>query len=108
LRELEDDMGTGNAIVESASGSRLRIWLGVFLFIAGLCGHLFAARAIGGYYIAYRDHIAGFFLIALVTGAIIVPLGWRFSRGRLDVTVLTLGVTQAVIGFVIYLFRFHV
>jgi len=101
-------MGTASAIVAPASGSRLRIWLGVFLFIAGLCGHLFAARAIGGYYIAYRDHIAGFVFIALVTGAIIVPLGWRFWRGRPDVTVLTLGVTQAVIGFVIYLFRYHV
>ena len=101
-------MGTVNAIVAPPSGSRLRIWLGVLLFIAGLCGHLFAARAIGGYYIAYRDHIGGFVLIALVTGVIIVPLGLRFWKGRPDVTVLILGVTQAIIGFVIYLFRYHV
>jgi hypothetical protein len=60
-------MGTVNSIVAPPSGSRLRIWLGVLLVIAGLCGHLFAARAIGGYYIAYRDHIS-FVLIALVTG----------------------------------------
>ncbi|HKW09776.1 MAG TPA: hypothetical protein VJO33_05310 [Gemmatimonadaceae bacterium] len=101
-------MGTASAVVAPASGSRLRIWLGVLLVIAGLCGHLFAARAIGGYYIAYRDHIGGFVLIALVTGAIILPLGWRFWKRRPDIAVLTLGATQAIVGFVIYLFRYHV
>src|SRR5437899_7465032 len=99
-------MGTASAIVAPASGSRLRIWLGVFLLIAGLCGHLFAARAIGGYYIAYRDHIGGFVLSTLVFGAIILPLGLRFWRGRPDITVLILGATQAIIGFLIYLYRF--
>ena len=101
-------MGTASAMVAPAPGSRLRVWVGVLLLIAGLCGHLFAARAIGGYYIAYRDHIAGFVFIALVTGAIIVPLGWRFWRGRPDITVLTLGATQAIIGFLIYLNRFNI
>ncbi len=71
-------------------------------------GHLFAARAIGGYYIAYRDHIFGFVLLTALTGVIIVALGRRFWRGRHDITVLILGVVQAVFGFVIYLNRFNV
>jgi len=50
-----------------------RVWfgLGVLLAIAGLCGHLFAAHAIGGSYIAYRDHIFGWTLILIVTGLLI-------------------------------------
>src|SRR5262245_58193722 len=98
-------MATANAVVAPASGARLRIWLGVLLGIAGLSGHLFAARAIGGYYIAYRDHIAGFFFILIVTGAIILALGWRFWKRRPDIAALTLGATQAIIGFLIYLNR---
>jgi uncharacterized membrane protein (UPF0136 family) len=84
------------------------LWLGLALLAAGLSGHLFAAQAIGGYYIAYRDHIFGFVLLTVVTGAIIAALGWRFWRGRHDITVLILGVVQAVFGFVIYLNRFNV
>jgi uncharacterized membrane protein (UPF0136 family) len=84
------------------------MWLGLALLAAGLSGHLFAAQAIGGYYIAYRDHIFGFVLLTVVTGAIIAALGWRFWRGRHDITVFILGVVQAVLGFVIYLNRFNV
>src|SRR2546422_8528068 len=62
--------------------SHRRIWIGVLLLVAGLLGHLFAARAIGGSYVAYRDHIFGFVLLSLVSGALIAGLGWRFWRRR--------------------------
>ena len=78
------------------------------LVVVGFLGHFFAARAIGGYYIAYRDHIFGFFLILLVTGAIIALLGWRFWKGRRDITVLIIGVVQALFGIWIYINRFHI
>ena len=90
------------------SHSALRMWLGVALLAAGLSGHLFAAQAIGGYYIAYRDHIFGFVILTLVAGLIIGLLGRRYWRGRHDLTVLILGVVQAIIGLVIYLNRFNV
>jgi hypothetical protein len=84
------------------------MWLGVALLAAGLSGHLFAAVAIGGHYIAYRDHIFGFVFLTLVAGLILVLLGRRYWRGRHDVTVLILGVVQAVIGLWIYMNRFNV
>jgi uncharacterized membrane protein (UPF0136 family) len=90
------------------TGRRLRTWLGVLLLAAGLSGHLFAARAIGGYYVAYRDHIFGFLLATAVVGAIVAALGWRFWRGRHDITVLILGAIQAIIGLVIYINRFNI
>jgi len=98
-------MALGVAI---GTGNRLRWWLGFILLAAGLSGHLFAARAIGGYYIAYRDHIFGFFFLTTVAGAIIAGLGHRFWRGRHDITVLILGAVQAILGLVIYLNRFHI
>ena len=101
-------MRTTNALADAGTGSRLRMWLGVVLLAAGLSGHLFAARAIGGYYVAYRDHIFGFFLLTTVAGAIIAGLGWRFWRGRHDITVLILGAVQAILGLVIYLNRFNI
>ena len=88
--------------------SRRRIRIGLLLLVAGLLGHLFAARAIGGSYVAYRDHIFGFILLSLVSGAVIAALGWRFWRGRHDITLVILGVVQALVGLVIYLERFHI
>jgi hypothetical protein len=85
-----------------------RIWLGVVLLVVGFLGHYFAARAIGGSYIAYRDHIFGFFAILLVTGAIIAGLGWRFWKGRRDITLLIIGVVQALFGIWVYIGRFNV
>jgi hypothetical protein len=85
-----------------------RVWLGVVLLVVGFLGHFFAARAIGGYYIAYRDHIFGFFVILLVTGAIIALVGRRFWKGRRDITVLIIGVVQALFGIWIYIDRFHI
>jgi 4-amino-4-deoxy-L-arabinose transferase-like glycosyltransferase len=83
-------------------------WLGAILLIVGFLGHYFAARAIGGSYIAYRDHILGFFLILVVTGAIIAGLGWRFWKGRGDITVLIIGLVQALLGIWVYIGRYNV
>ncbi len=88
--------------------NRRWIWLGLILLVVGFLGHCFAARAIGGSYVAYRDHMAGFLGIALVTGALIAALGWRFWRGRHDITLLILGAVQALLGIVVYIERFHV
>ena len=82
--------------------------LGVVLIVVGFLGHFFAARAIGGTYIAFRDHIAGFVLILLVTGAIIAGLGWKFWRGRRGMMLLTIGAVQALFGIWIYTMRFGV
>ena len=90
------------------SGSALRMWLGIVLMAAGLSGHLFAAQAIGGYYIAYRDHIGGFVGLTIVSGLIIALLGKRFWRGRHDITVLIIGAVQAVGGLLIYINRFNI
>ena len=84
------------------------IWLGVILLAVGLTGHLLAARAIGGYYIAYKDHIEGFLLLTLVAGLIIAALGWRFWKGRHDITLLIVGAVQTILGIVIYINRFHI
>jgi len=67
----------------------------------GLLGHLYAAHAIGGSPVAYTHHVLGFFLILVVTGAIIAALGRRFWRSRPDVTVLTVGVVQALFGVLV-------
>jgi uncharacterized membrane protein (UPF0136 family) len=101
-------MGATSTSVVSDSRSRIRMWLGIVLLAAGLSGHLLAAQAIGGYYVAYRDHIFGFVLATVVTGAIIAGLGWRFWRGRHDITVLVLGVVQAIFGVWIYINRFNI
>jgi len=84
------------------------MWLGVLLLAAGLLGHLLAAQAIGGTFVDYRDHISGFILLSVVSGVIIAGLGWRFWRGRNDITVLILGAVQALIGLIIYVERFNI
>ena len=101
-------MTTPNALPVAYKKNHAYIWLGVLLIVVGFLGHFFAARAIGGTYIAFRDHIFGFFLILVVTGAIIAVLGRFFWRGRTDITVLTIGVVQALFGIVIYINRYHV
>ncbi|HMG97135.1 MAG TPA: hypothetical protein VK565_12600 [Gemmatimonadaceae bacterium] len=88
--------------------SQLYTSLGVILLVVGFLGHYFAARAIGGSYIAYRDHIFGFFVILLVTGLIIAGLGWRFWKGRRDITVLIVGLVQALLGVWVYIGRYSV
>lgn len=88
--------------------SRRWLWLGVLLLAGGLLGHVLAAIAIGGTYIAYRDHIFGFVFLTLVSGALIAGLGWRFWKGRHDITLLILGALQALIGAWVYMGRFNV
>jgi hypothetical protein len=89
--------------MDHAKVSRRWTWLGVVLLVVGFLGHYFSARAGGGGYIQYRDHIFGFFVILLVTGAIIAGLGWRFWRGRRDITLLIVGAVQALLGIMVYL-----
>ena len=101
-------METSSVIPPAGTASRRWSSLGVLLIVVGLLGHLFAARAIGGSYVAYKDHIIGFFLILLVSGALITGLGWRFWKGRHDITLLIVGVVQALFGAVIYVERFHI
>ena len=95
-------------MMDRAKVSQLWTSLGVILLVVGFLGHYFAARAIGGTYIAYRDHIFGFFVILLVTGLIIAGLGWRFWKGRRDITLLIVGVVQALLGVWVYMGRFSV
>jgi cell division protein FtsW (lipid II flippase) len=87
---------------------RSLIWLSVLLLAIGFLGHYFAAQAIGGSYIAFRDHIAGFFLILVVTGGIIAGVGWKFWKTRRDTMLLTISGVQAIFGIVIYMQRFNV
>ena len=86
----------------------LFIWLGVILLVAGFFGHFFAARAIGGTYIAFRDHMLGFFGLTLISAALVALLSMRFWKGRHDITLLIVGATQAFIGVVVYINRFAV
>lgn len=83
-------------------------WLGVALLLAGFSGHLFAAHGIGGSLHAYRDHTFGFFFLTTVSIVIVAGLGWKFWKGRQDITLLIVGVLQAIAGLLIYIFRFHV
>ena len=94
--------------MEQTRVSQRWTWLGAILLVVGFLGHYFAARAIGGSYIAYRDHILGFFLILVVTGAIIAGLGWKFWKGRRDITVLIIGLVQALLGIWVYIGRYNV
>jgi uncharacterized membrane protein HdeD (DUF308 family) len=81
--------------------SRPRIWVGIVFLVLGLIGHLYAAHATGGSAVAYTHHVFGFFLILVVTGALIALLGWRFWRSRPDITVLAVGVVQALFGLLV-------
>jgi len=97
----------GGAAAARAPDRRLA-WLGLVLLVIGFLGHVFSARAIGGSYIALRDHIFGFFLILVASGLIIAGLGWRFWKGRNDITLLIIGVVQALFGSFVYIERFSV
>ena len=88
--------------------NRAWIWLGALLTVVGFLGHFFAARAIGGYAIAYQHHIFGFFLILVVTGAIILALARFFWRERTDITILVIGAVQALLGILVYVKSPHV
>ena len=101
-------MGSVHGIPRAHATHRDLRWRTALLFVAGLLGHLLAAHAIGGSRIAYSHHILGFFLIAVVTGIIIAGLGWRFWKGRRDITLLAIGAVQALAGLAVYMERFRV
>jgi hypothetical protein len=101
-------MATQAGVPVASKNNPALLWLGVLLIVVAFFCHFFAARAIGGGYIAFRDHIFGFFLILVVTGAIIAGLGWRYWRTRRDVMALVIGVVQALFGVVVYIERYHV
>ena len=82
--------------------------LGVLLLGIGLLGHLLAAQAIGGRPVQYMHHIVGFVGLSLVSGALIAGLGWRFWRGRHDITLLSLGALQVLLGLVVYVMALRV
>ena len=83
-------------------------WLGAVLLLIGLLGHLGAAHGTGNRPIDYQHHVLGFFLIAVVSGAIIWALGRRFWPTRVDLTFLIIGAVQAIFGVAVYLERFAV
>ena len=64
----------------------------------GLLGHLYAAYAMGGSRVAYTHHVFGFVLILVVTGGIIAGLGHWLWRSRPALTVLVIGLVQALLG----------
>lgn len=84
------------------SSRRVRLWLGILLLAIGLSGHLLAAAGTGGTYIHYRDHIFGFLFLSAVAWAIIALLGRRYWANRHDITVLALGIVQAILGIMVY------
>jgi len=88
--------------------SQTLIWLGVILLVLGLLGHVLAAHAIGGSRIAYTHHVFGFFVGLVVFGAIVGGLGWRFWKGRFDITLLIVGIAQALFGLAVYIERFRI
>ena len=78
------------------------MWPGILLNAVGLLGHLLAAHAVGGYRLAYFHHTIGFVVGVVVFGILAALLGWRFWRGRPDMTVLVIGVLSAIFGIWIY------
>jgi hypothetical protein len=77
------------------------------LLVIGLAGHVIAAWANRGGAIAYVHHIAGFFLIAAVTGAVIGGVTWIFWRPRLAQALLIFAIVQAMLGLMVMLGEFR-
>ena len=92
----------------SATGARTIRWIGIACLAAGLLGHVLAAQAIGGTFIAYRDHLLGFVLLTAVFGGLTAMIGRRFWRPHPEWTVLAVGVVQALFGVYVYIERFSV
>jgi len=101
-------MGAAEPVITRDSGYRIRVWLGVALIFAGLMGHVLAAQAIGGTHVAFRDHLVGFVGSTLIFGLIIAAIGWRFWKGRHDITILATGVVTAALGLYVYIERFSI
>ena len=77
-------------------------WIAAALLLLGLLGRLLAARAMGGSRIAYVHHVAGFFIIAALTGLPLLGLARLFWRGRHTVTLLAFAAVQALLGLAVY------
>ena len=88
--------------------SRAWTWFGAIFLVLGLLGDLFAAQAIGGSRLAYTHHVFGFFVGLVVFGAVTAALGWRYWRRRPDITLLVVGVAQALFGLAVYVERFRI
>ena len=85
-----------------------RVGLTVVLLIVGLLGHVVAAREMGGYRLAYIHHVLGFFFIALVTGLLMLGVGWLLWRGRRRPSLLAFSAVQAALGIAVMLGqRYH-
>jgi hypothetical protein len=82
--------------------SAIRLWIGVILLAVGLSGHLLAAELTGGSPLHYRHHIFGFVFLTAVAWTILAFLARRFWPSRHDITVLTLGTVQAILGLMVY------
>ena len=80
---------------------RIQTLIGLLLTGAALLAHLLAANAIGGTRVDYTDHVAGFFMILIASGAIIAGLGWRYWKANAGALLLWIGVVQAVFGLAI-------
>ena len=91
--------------VESRNGNITRS-LGLALLGVALLCHILAAQAIGGSFVAYRDHLAGFLLLSVVSGLLIAALSLRFWKSRHDISILILGALQAALGVWVYMGRF--
>jgi hypothetical protein len=59
----------------------------------------------GGSALAYKHHVLGFLLILVVTGALIAGLSWFLWKGRHDITLLSIGAMQAVLGIAVYILQ---
>ncbi len=93
---------------DPSNRASLPVWGGIVLLGAGLVAHLLAAHAIGGSYVAYRDHIAGFVVLTVISGILLAGVGRRFWRGRSDITLLWIGLLQSLLGLLVYAERFSV
>lgn len=93
---------------EARRSSQAWTWFGAFFLALGLLGHVFAAQAIGGSRLAYTHHVFGFFVGLVFFGVVAAALGWRFWKRRPDITLLVVGVAQALFGLVVYVQRFHI
>ena len=96
-------MDTNDTHPASSRGASRYMWPGLALNVVGLIGHLLAARATPHYASAYLHHTLGFVGGVVVFSAVFGLLGWRFWKGRRDITVLIVGVLSAIFGILIYL-----
>jgi hypothetical protein len=77
------------------------------LLLLGLAGHVVAAWLSRTGSIAYVHHVGGFFLIAVVTGAVIAGFTWLFWRAHRSRALLAFAAVQAVLGVLVALGEFR-